>query len=188
MPRTCTICTHPQRAAIDKALVDGGPYRSIAKHFGASPQAVLRHKESHLRDLLAQAKQRHAAHEAVLGTVVQEQEAAKVEQAIDIVKQLKAINAASVAILHEARQAGNAETALKAVDRVLRQIEFQARLLGELDAPQVNVLLAPEWVNIRATVLSALGPFPEARAAVAQRLLSVESSRRRAGSGFATAS
>jgi hypothetical protein len=56
-----------------------------------------------------------------------------VEQAIDVVRQLKAINAASVAILHEARQAGNQETALKAVDRVLRQIEFQARLLGELD-------------------------------------------------------
>ena len=99
------------------------------------------------------------------------------EQAIDIVKQLKAINAASVSILHEARQAGNAETALKAVDRVLKQIEFQARLLGELDErPQVNVLLAPEWVSIRASLLAALGPFPEARAAAAQHLLSLESS------------
>ena len=110
MPRTCTICTHPERAAID------------------------------------------------------------------IVKQLRAINAASVAILHEARQAGNTETALKAVDRVLRQIEFQARLLGELDAPQVNVLLAPEWVSIRGMVLSALGPYPEARAAAAQQLLTLEAS------------
>ena len=177
MPRTCTVCTHPERAAIDKALVDGQPYRSIAQHFAASPDAVLRHKESHLRDLLAQVKQRHAAHEATLGAAVQEQEAAKVEQAIDIVKQLKAINAASVSILHEARQAGNAETALKAVDRVLKQIEFQARLLGELDErPQVNVLLAPEWVSIRASLLAALGPFPEARAAAAQHLLSLESS------------
>jgi hypothetical protein len=129
-----------------------------------------------LRELLAQAKQRQAAHEATLGAAVQEQEAAKVEQAIDIVKQLKAINAASVAILHEARLAGNPETALKAVDRVLRQIEFQARLLGELDAPQVNVLLAPEWVSIRAGLLAALGPYPEARAAVAQQLLALEGS------------
>jgi hypothetical protein len=108
---------------------------------------------------------------------VQEHEAVKVEQAIDIVKQLKAINAASVSILHEARLAGNQETALKAVDRVLRQIEFQAKLLGELDdRPQVNVLLAPEWVSIRSTVVSALGPFPEARAAVAQQLLTLEGS------------
>ena len=177
MPRTCTICCHPERAAIDKALVAGEPYRTIAHHFATTPWAVLRHKESHLRDLLAQAKQRQTAHEATLGAAVQEQEAAKVEQAIDIVKQLKAINAASVSILHEARQAGNAETALKAVDRVLRQIEFQARLLGELDErPQVNVLLASEWVSIRGTLLSALAPYPEARAAVAQQLLALEGS------------
>ena len=182
MPRTCTVCTHPERAAIDKALVAGGPYRSIAKHFGTSAQDRLRHKESHLRDLLAAAKQRQTAHEAALGAAVQEQEAAKVEQAIDIVKQLKAINAASVAILHEARQAGNAEVALKAIDRVWRQIELQARLLGELDErPQVNVLLAPEWVSIRSTVLSALGPYPEARAAVAQQLLTLEGSNGHSG-------
>jgi hypothetical protein len=120
MPRTCTICTHPERATIDKALVNGQPYRDIAGHYGTSKTALQRHKDDHLRDLLAQAKQRHAAHEAALGTVVQEQEAAKVEQAIDIIKQLRAINAASVSVLHEARQAGNAETALKAVDRVQR--------------------------------------------------------------------
>jgi hypothetical protein len=176
MPRTCTVCAHPERAAIDKALVDGQPLRNIAEHFGTSTTALHRHKEDRLRDLLAQAKQRHAAHEAALGTAAREQEAAKVEQAIDIVKQLRAINAASVAILHEARQAGNAETALKAVDRVLRQNEFQAKLLGELDAPQVNVLLAPEWVSIRAGLLAALGPYPEARAAAARQLLSMESS------------
>jgi hypothetical protein len=175
--RTCTVRTHPQRAASDKALVAGQQYRYIATHFGTSVAALQRHKEDHLRDLLAQAKQRQAAHEVALGKAVQEQEAAKVEQAIDIVKQLKAINAASVAILHEARQTGNQETALRAIDRVLRQIEFQARLLGQLDErPTLNVLLAPEWVSIRGTVLSALGPFPEARAAVAQQLVALEGS------------
>src|ERR687883_263908 len=174
MPRTCTICAHPERAAIDKALVDGQPYRDIAGHYGTSKTALQRHKEDHLRDLLAQARARQAAHEAALGAAVQEQEAAKMEQAIDIVKQLKAINAASVAILHEARQAGNAEVALKAIDRVWRQIELQARLLGELDErPQVNVLLAPEWVSIRAGLLAALGPYPEARVAVAEQLVAL---------------
>ena len=48
-------------------------------------------------------------------------------------------------------------------------------LLGELDdGPTVNVLVAPEWVTVRSTVLAALGPYPEARAAVAQHLLSLE--------------
>ncbi len=53
MPRTCTICTHPQRASIDHALVAGEPYRAIARRFAASPDAVLRHKMAHLpADLL----------------------------------------------------------------------------------------------------------------------------------------
>jgi nanoRNase/pAp phosphatase (c-di-AMP/oligoRNAs hydrolase) len=114
------VCRHPQREAIDKALVAGQPYWDIAGRYGTSKTALQRHKADHLRELVAEARGRQAAHEAALGTAVREQETAKVEQALDILRQLKAINAASVAILHEARQAGNAETALKAVDRVLR--------------------------------------------------------------------
>jgi hypothetical protein len=58
------------------------------------------------------------------------------------------------------------------VDRIHRQIELQTKLLGELQesGPQVNVLVAPEWREIRVTVLQALQPYPEARAAVAEVL------------------
>ena len=159
MPRTCTICTHPERPGIDQALAAGAPVRAIASRYVTiSHMAVQRHKEEHLPKALTKA-----------------QETTQVEQAIDILKQLKAINAASVAILHEARSSADPHTALKAVDRIQRQIELQAKLLGELDErPQVNVLLAPEWVSIRAALLIALGPYPEARAAVAQQLLTLE--------------
>jgi hypothetical protein len=104
-------------------------------------------------------------------------ESEDVGHALDVVKQLKAINGASLQILNEARQAGNSELVLKAVDRVLRQVELQAKLLGELDdRPTVNVLLAPEWLSVRAALLAALGPYPEARAAVAAQLLALEGS------------
>jgi type II secretory pathway predicted ATPase ExeA len=58
------------------------------------------------------------------------------------------------------------------VDRIQKQIELQARLIGELQeqGPQVNVLIAPEWQTLRVTVLQALQRFPEARAAVAEVL------------------
>ena len=91
--------------------------------------------------------------------------------ALDVVAQLKAINEASLAILSEARGRGDADTTLKAVDRIQRQIELQAKLIGELDErPQVNVLVAPEWLTVRSALLEALGPYPEARQAVAGRL------------------
>lgn len=59
------------------------------------------------------------------------------------------------------------DTALKAIDRIHKQIE----LLGELDdRPQVNVLVMPEWLQLRGAILHALAPYPEARAAVAAHL------------------
>jgi hypothetical protein len=43
MSRTCTICINPCRDEIDKALVDSQPYRAVARQFGVSDDAVLRH-------------------------------------------------------------------------------------------------------------------------------------------------
>ena len=52
-----------------------------------------------------------------------------------------------------------------------KQIELQAKLLGELQNGQtVNVLVAPEWVSLRATILVALVQFPDAREAVVEAL------------------
>jgi hypothetical protein len=34
MPMTCTVCAHPERKAIDKALVAGAAKRRIAADYG----------------------------------------------------------------------------------------------------------------------------------------------------------
>jgi hypothetical protein len=44
MPRSCTICAHPQRTAIETALARGEAFRNIASCFGTSPAALFRHK------------------------------------------------------------------------------------------------------------------------------------------------
>ena len=52
-----------------------------------------------------------------------------------------------------------------------KQIELQAKLIGELDdRPQVNLLVAPQWLELRVQILAALQPYPEARLAVAEAL------------------
>ncbi len=89
------------------------------------------------------------------------QEQEDVSQAIDVVKQLKAINGATLAILKEAREDKNSELALKAVDRIQWQLELQAKLLGELkEGPVVNIYTAPECLQIRALVIQAVTPLP----------------------------
>jgi hypothetical protein len=161
MPRTCSICTHPERAAIEAAIVAGTPIRDIALRQHVGVMAVQRHKAEHIPASIAQA-----------------QEAREEAQALDVVRQLKAINAATLSILSEARKARDHDTALKAIDRIQRQIELQAKLLGEIDdRPQVNVLLAPEWVTVRAVLMRALAPHSEARADVAAALLHLEDGR-----------
>ena len=48
-------------------------------------------------------------------------------------------------------------------------------MLGELgDQPQVNVLVAPEGLQVRATLLPALAPYPTARVAVADHRMALE--------------
>src|SRR6266511_2257961 len=54
MPRVCTICTHPARAAIDNGLEMGQSLRDIAAHYGFSKSAVDRHRGSHVSAALAQ--------------------------------------------------------------------------------------------------------------------------------------
>jgi hypothetical protein len=140
-------------------LVDGEAVRAIASRYVTlNYMAIQRHKEACLPATLVKAKE----HEDVA-------------HAIDIVKQLKAINGAAVAILAEACRANDPHTALKAIDRIQRQIELQAKLLGELDErPVVNVLVSAEWLQVRSVLLSALAPYPEARVAVAERLRGLE--------------
>lgn len=158
MPRVCTVCTHPDRPAIDMMLVNGKPYRDIAGRFNVSKGALERHRAEHLP-----------------ATMIKAAEAEDVAHAIDVVKQLKAINAASLAVLSDARKAGDGELALKAVDRVQRQIELQAKLLGDLDdRPQITLVTAPQWLVVRSTLLQVLQAYPEARVAVAASLVALE--------------
>src|SRR5207249_4043406 len=61
MSRPCTICNHPQRSAIDRALASGDPYRKVALRYGISTATVSRHRTAHLADRLARAQLRAAS-------------------------------------------------------------------------------------------------------------------------------
>ena len=159
MPRTCTVCGHAQREAIELALVDPGEsFRNIAARFSVSVSALHRHKAAHLPALLAKA-----------------QAAAEVAQADDLLAQVRKLQARALSILASAERAGDLRTALLAIREARSNLELLAKLLGELDErPQVNILMAPEWLALRAAMTAALGPYPDARRDVATALLRLE--------------
>lgn len=47
--RPCSICSHPDRQAIEAALLAGGEsVRALARNFGVTRQALERHRDNHM--------------------------------------------------------------------------------------------------------------------------------------------
>ena len=175
MARRCTVCLSPQLADIDRELAVNRTFRSIADRYGLSLSALKRHKVNHMPARLAKAQQ--VTELARVNDLVEHKREVEVQdtrQAIDTVQQLKAINAACLEILKKARADEKHTLSLRAVDRILKQITLQAKLLGDIqDGQTVNIAVLSEWHGIRQVVADALRPYPEAGAAVARALRDV---------------
>jgi len=151
----CTICNHPQRVEIDKALVEGESLRNVAKRFDVSYSSVGRHKRNgHIAEQIAKAarkKEIKQAREIQAAAFAQEaQEVADAKTLKDYVTELKT---RAIAILDRAEKEGTREACL-ALGEVRRTLEFLAKVTGELPdgKPQVNVtvnlLQSPEFQQV----------------------------------------
>jgi hypothetical protein len=154
MPRRCTVCDHLEKYSIDEALVDGAPYRSVARRFGLSQSAVYRHKTEHLPAHLLKAR-----------------EVEEVAQADDLLEQVRQLQIHALDILERAKKAGDLRTALAAISQARGNLELLGKLAGELDErPVVNLNVSPEWLELRAVIVGALEPHAAAHKAVLRAL------------------
>jgi hypothetical protein len=163
MPRTCTVCAHPERVAIDKALVNGEPTRAIAGRYGLARTSLQRHQEDHIPQKLSRAT-----------------EARAVAQADDLLAHVRALQGKATSLLLAAEKEGDIRTALAGIREARGCVELLAKLTGELASqPTVNVVVSPQWIELRTIIVETLAPFPEARQAIAQVLagVPVEASR-----------
>jgi len=111
---------HPQREAINSALVEGTPYRAVAQRFAASPDAVFRHKRDHIAGLMAKA----AAASDVAAVV----------EGGSLLDQVRALTAEARAVLAQAKASGDGRLALLAIEKATRMLELQAKLVGGLES------------------------------------------------------
>jgi hypothetical protein len=155
VPRKCTVCTHPDKKAIDEAIVGGTALSALsAKYRDISEDALGRHKANHLATKLVMAA---AAEE--------------VAQADNLLDQVRDLQGRAYSILDKAEGAGDLRAALGAIREARGNLELLAKLLGELDErPVVNLTLSPEWLELRAVIVGALEPHPAARGAVLRAL------------------
>ena len=123
MPRTCTVCVHPQLDEINRLIIGREPLRNIAKRVSLSTAALFRHAK-HIPAALARAS-----------------EAATVARADGLLDQLRELTAEAQRIKQKAEKEGDYRAALAAVRELCRIVELIARLRGELDERvQMNIL------------------------------------------------
>jgi hypothetical protein len=157
--RRCTICTHDDRPTIDQMLVNHRPFRDIAGRFALTRSSVMRHHDDHLPETLTKAK---AAEETA--------------RADDLLEQVRALRTKSLSLLLAAEKAGDIRTALAGIREARACLELLAEMSQAIDRrPTLNLLVAPEWLAARSVLLDALRPYPEARTAVAERLVALGS-------------
>jgi hypothetical protein len=75
----------------------------------------------------------------------------------------------------ESKRADPRKLLLDSVAQLRPLAELLARLEGKIrDGQQINILINPQWVQVRTALLEALAPYPQARHAVASRLALLE--------------
>lgn len=138
-------------------MARGDSFRNIAKQHSVSIASLSRHSK-HLQQLTRMALQ-----------------ARVIEPGRSVLERLRDVNREALDLLAEARQEGQRRDAIAAIHALSRLLELEARLLGELahERPQVqvNVLASPEWLALRARLIEALRPYPEAAHAAAKVLV-----------------
>jgi hypothetical protein len=157
MPQPCSICIHTDRDTIDRALVSGETLRNIAEQYSVSSTALHRHK-AHISTAVAKAH-----------------EAGEVAEADRLLSTVRDLLQSAIGTITQAENAGELRTKLAAIREARETAKLLLEVYGELQtAPTFNIIMAPEWVEVRTIVLQALGPYPDARLAVAGALEKVE--------------
>lgn len=116
MPRRCTVCIHPQRDEIERAIARGESYRSIAHQYSVSHTAIIRHARAHLPQPVQAAVQ-----------------AEMVEHGASILSQVRELNQKARQLLEEAAAKGRYTGAAAFLKEARELLTLEARLLGELD-------------------------------------------------------
>ncbi len=160
MPRSCSVCTHPDRRQIDGAIVEGVSHRDVARQFGLGRNAIDNHAERHLP-----------------ATLTRSAEVAEVIHADDLLTEVRARERRADDLGRQAERAGDLRTALQALREWRGLAEFRAKVAGELDERAViNVMMSPQWIEVRRVLIDALQDHPAARVAVAAALYQLEGS------------
>jgi hypothetical protein len=173
LSKKCTICTHGHRSQIEIGLVHHVPMRVLAQRFGVSPDALHRHRHNHSSPQVA------AAILAAQKPTEIDLEALQSSESEGLLAQLIAQRARLQVYADQISDVGDYKGAAAIERAVTTNLELTAKLLGQLvqrhEVRSTSLLVSPDYLQLRAVLVNALRPFPEAARAVGSALHELES-------------
>jgi hypothetical protein len=165
------IDLHPDRGRIEFDLARGVPVRRVAKKYGLHPRACYRY----LKKLPPQLRASHTGKMLKAGADLEQ---LRIDESEGLLQNLASQRARLLIMQDAAMDTENAGLATQISGAIHKNIELTGRYLGEFASHQirteVSVLVQPQYLELRAALVRALAPFPEAKAAVAAVLHRIE--------------
>jgi len=154
MGRKSKIENHPNSKIIITRLASGEEYSKIVEDFpDIRYQDLDYYKQKKLPDVLSKSNDLKIEAEEIRGT--------------QTLAEVRALKTHALGILEEAQKAGDLKTALLGIREARGCLELCMKAEGQIDKqPQVNILLNPEWIELKAVIIAALRPYPDALGAV----------------------
>jgi hypothetical protein len=163
---------HVDRAQIERDLAVGVPLRLLAKRYGLSKDALCRHRKKlppQLRAAMLAQSLRPEVDLDKLRTVESE----------GLLSNLAAQRARLLLWQDSAASAEQFGVAAQIAAQINANLALTGRYLGELGVhhtvTSVSVLVSPQYLELRAALLRALQPYPDARRAVVDAIHRLES-------------
>jgi hypothetical protein len=175
--RGCHTCTHESRGQIEFLLARGVPSRQVAERFGLKKDSCARHFRNHCPGgLIAKLKAR--ALRSIAGSNV-DLESLRKEESEGLIQQVIGLRASLQGLAEQAVALGDLRCAGMLYGKITDLLGLTGRLLGEFAVHERsvtnNLVVSPDFLKLRASLLVALRPFPEAKRAVAAALSELES-------------
>jgi transposase-like protein len=166
----CTVCAHREASAIDLALARGVSVTALAKRYDLGTDSIYRHRTNHL-PATVRAK-------LLAGPDIEiDLDRLRESESQSLLAHLVALRHRLFAALDAAEEYGDGAMLTRVASQLHENLHLTGRLLGDLGVgtTNVNVLIMPQYVELRVALVTALSAFPEAKQAVAQVLHQLES-------------
>ncbi len=118
MGRQCTVCNHKDVDEINRLLLCSDSLRDIARRAGLSKDALARHKERHIPELLSKSNELKADVESFQGNKIRDEIRELKVRALEILEQAQRAGDLRTALLGIREARGCVELFLKAEDRI----------------------------------------------------------------------